>query len=246
MPVINLDSELNKTYDGYYQNGTESEWRKLGAVDKAINVISTCSEIPHDTILEIGAGEGALLQELSNYNFGNELCALEISQSGADAISKRNLKNLKEIKLYDGYVIPFDDNEFDVVILSHVVEHLEHPRILISEAARVSKHLFIEAPLEDVLTAPKDFKITRAGYINFYSYKNIRKLAQSVDLDCLNQKISNPSFAVHKYLYKNKIKAVVKYSIRKLMLTLFPKIASYVFVYHCHLLLKSKPANENS
>ncbi len=245
MTVINVDSDLKKTYDEYYQSGTESEWRRLGAVDKAINIISACSDIPHATVLEIGAGEGALLQELSNHNFGNELSALEISESGAESISQRNLKNIKEVKLYDGYVVPFEDNEFDVVILSHVVEHLEHPRILIREAARVSKHLFIEVPLEDVLSAPKDFKMTRTGHINFYSYKNIRKLAQSVDLDCLNQKLSNPSFAVHKYLYKNKIKAVVKYSIRKLMLILFPKMASYIFVYHCHLLLKSKLVDQN-
>jgi SAM-dependent methyltransferase len=245
MTVINVDSDLKKTYNEYYQSGTESEWRKLGAVDKAKNIISACSKIPHDKVLEIGAGEGALLQELSNHNFGNELSALEISESGAESISKRNIKNLKEVKLYDGYVVPFVDDEFDVVILSHVVEHLEHPRILISEAARVSKHLFIEVPLEDVLTAPKDFKITRTGHINFYSYKGIRKLAQSVDLDCLNQEISNPSFAVHKYLYNNKIKAVVKYSIRKLMLRFFPKMASYIFVYHCHLLLKSKPVARN-
>jgi protein-L-isoaspartate O-methyltransferase len=42
-----------------------SEWRRLGAVDKAANVVALCEGRPHARVLEIGAGEGALLARLA-------------------------------------------------------------------------------------------------------------------------------------------------------------------------------------
>ena len=239
MNNIKVGKDLKKTYDNYYDQQSESQWRKLGAVDKAKNIIDICNTISVDNVLEIGAGEGSLLQELVDHRFGKNLFALEISKSGIDIINKRKIKKLKEVKLFDGYMIPYKDKKFDLVILSHVIEHVEHPRILLKEAMRVAKYIFIEVPLEDTLFAPTDFKVTRTGHINFYSYKTIRKLLQSSGLKCLNQKISNPSFAVHKYLYKNKIKTVIKFGIRHYFFKFLPKLASLFLVYHSYLLLKS-------
>ncbi len=236
MKSILLNEKLKQNYDEYYGGESETEWRRLGAIDKAHNVITACKAIPHDTIVEIGAGEGSLLQELAGHKFGKEIYALEISESGVDVIRKRCIEDIKEVQLFDGYSIPYDDNRFDLAILSHVVEHVEFPRLLICEAGRVARHVFIEVPLEDTVRAPQDFKLTRTGHINFYSYKNIRKLVQSSGFDIICQKLSNQSFAVHKYLYGNK--ALLKYAIREVFLCLAPKIARIFLVYHCHLLLK--------
>ena len=48
----------------------------------------------------------------------------------------------KPIHYYDGRLFPFDDDEFDYVICSHVVEHvpIEDLDLFISEIKRVSKH----------------------------------------------------------------------------------------------------------
>lgn len=238
MDNINVSSDLKKHYDNYYHGQTDKLWRKLGAVDKAKNIIDISSEIQVDKVLEIGAGDGSLLQELAANNFGKNLFALEISKSGVDEIKSRKIKNLNEVKLFDGYMIPHEYNNFDLVILSHVIEHVEHPRVLIQEAARVAKHIFIEVPLEETLFSPVNFKVTRTGHINYYSYKTIRKLLQSCWLKCLKQKVSNPSFSVHKYLYRNTIKSIIKYSIRNCFLKLFPKYAHLFLVFHSYLLLK--------
>ena len=147
--------------------------------------------------------------------------------------------NISSYHLLHKYFYQPKDNKFDLVILSHVIEHVEHPRILLQEAMRVAKYIFVEVPLEDTLFAPTDFKVTRTGHINYYSYKTIRKLLQSCGLKCLNQKISNPSFAVHEYLYKNKIKTIIKFFIRDYFFKFFPKLASLFLVYHSYLLLES-------
>ena len=61
-------------------------------------------------------------------------------------------KNKKFIKLNDK-ILPFNDKEFDFVIASHVVEHVEDVDFFIKELQRVSSKGYIEVPtiLEDNL-----------------------------------------------------------------------------------------------
>ena len=61
-------------------------------------------------------------------------------------------KNKKFIKI-DGKTLPFKDKEFDFVIASHVIEHVENVSFFINELERVSSKGYIELPtsLEDNL-----------------------------------------------------------------------------------------------
>ena len=61
-------------------------------------------------------------------------------------------KNKKFVKL-DGKTFPFRDKEFDFVIASHVIEHVEDVNFFIKELERVSSKGYIELPtsLEDNL-----------------------------------------------------------------------------------------------
>ena len=61
-------------------------------------------------------------------------------------------KDKEFIKLND-QKLPFEDNQFDFVIASHVIEHVEDIKFFISELERVSKKGYIELPtkLEDNL-----------------------------------------------------------------------------------------------
>ena len=77
--------------------------------------------------------------------------------------------------MFDGYRTLYADNQFDLVLLSHVVEHVEHPRLLLYEAARVGKRLFVEVPLEDNVRLSDDFVFDHVGHINVYSRKTMRR-----------------------------------------------------------------------
>ena len=61
-------------------------------------------------------------------------------------------KDKKFIKL-ENKKLPFENNQFDFVIASHVIEHVEDVKFFISELERVSKKGYIELPskLEDNL-----------------------------------------------------------------------------------------------
>lgn len=229
MTGIKISDELKNNYQEYYEKG-DSEWRRIGAIGKVENIMLLCSKLPHASILEIGAGEGSILRLLSELNFGDELNALEISQSGVDTIINKKITRLKECKLFDGYHIPYEDNRFDIVILSHVIEHVEHPRQLIYEAARVSKYLFVEVPLEDTRRLPDNYVFDKVGHINFYSPKTIRRLLQTCDLTVVNEIIANSP--KNTYTYSAGSKGLINYYIKQFFLYFSPRVATTLFCYH--------------
>lgn len=84
---------------------------------------------PGARILEIGAGTGQQARDLSTRGF--DIAAIEVPDSNyAD-------KRLFPIVNYDGSHIPFDDNSFDIVFSSNVLEHVPDLHQLNSEIRRV-------------------------------------------------------------------------------------------------------------
>ena len=88
-------------------------------------------------ILDIGCGYSA-------NEFANTICDVQDLSKLYDG---KNFVKLEKKQL------PFKDNEFDFVIASHVLEHVEDFKFFISELERVSKKGYIELPtkLEDNL-----------------------------------------------------------------------------------------------
>jgi len=56
------------------------------------------------------------------------------------------LRTAKPVVYYDNVPFPFRDAEFDYVICSHVIEHVEDVDAFVSEIARVGKRGYIEYP----------------------------------------------------------------------------------------------------
>jgi ubiquinone/menaquinone biosynthesis C-methylase UbiE len=237
MKDIVTSDQLKSNYADYYESGI-SEWRMLGAVDKSANIISLCGDLPHATILEIGAGDGSILKKLSELEFGEKLYALEISQSGVDTILSSGIPQLTECLLFDGYAAPYGESEFDLAILSHVIEHVEYPRKLLYEAARVAKYVFIEVPLEDTLRLKKNFVFDKVGHINFYSPTTFRRLIQTCNLEVLKQTVTNPSKAVHKYRLGKK--GLLNYYFKEYFLKVSPGVATRLFTYHSSIVCQKK------
>jgi SAM-dependent methyltransferase len=229
--TVAVSAKLKENYDAYYEG--ESTWRALGAIGKVQNVVDLCRDIPHRRILDIGSGEGALLQRFSDVSFGEELYSLEISQSAITAIHQRNITRVRECRLFDGYAIPYKSRQFDLAILSHVVEHTEYPRKLLYEASRVADYVFVEVPLEDTMMLKPDFVFDSVGHINFYSRKTIRRLVQTCDLRVLSQVVTNPSRAVYEYQFGRK--GTLKYMLKECLLRAAEPWACQLFTYHCSM-----------
>lgn len=234
-----VDLALQEKYDGYYSG--QSDWRAMGAKDKVDNIVALCRGISQGTILDVGAGEGSLLERLSTIGFGEKYWAAEISESGIATIEGRNIENLAEVRKFDGYSLPYGDREFDLCIASHVLEHVEHERLFLREIARVARHVFIEVPLEDTWRLRQDVIDNDIGHINFYNPASVRRLVESCGLEVIEQRlfdVSLPTMTFH-----NRPLGLVKYVIRRSAFIISPTLASKVFTYRCCLLCRRNRGN---
>lgn len=222
-----VTDNIADAYNDFY-TGNEVEWRMLGAKAKAKNIMEVCKDIQPKKILEVGAGDGSILHYLNESNFGKELYALEIAESGVSIIENRKLSKVIEVKSFDGYSIPYGDNSFDLVILAHVLEHVEHERVLLRELKRVAKFLVIEVPLDYRFGVDNRMKhFLDYGHINMYTPTLVRFLLKSEGFAIKADKTSltpveTIKFCDFKVLKKQKtvlrvLKIELEYSIKKML-----------------------------
>jgi SAM-dependent methyltransferase len=171
-----ISGNVKTAYDEFYQKHDEA-WRMLGAKYKAQHIIDVSQGRIFKKVLEVGAGDGSILKLLADQNFAPEYHAVEISASGVEHILARDINDLLSVQLFDGYHLPFEDNSFDLVILSHVLEHVEHERLLLREIKRVARHCIIEVPLDYRAGVDSRIKHFLAyGHINVYTPTSLRYL----------------------------------------------------------------------
>ena len=181
MSAGNSDNQASivADYDDFYDESIV-EWRELGARYKSQNIFDVTGGKTFENVLDCGAGEGSVLKYLDSADFCQNLYAIEISSSGIEKIEGLNLTKLREIKKFDGYSIPFPDKYFDLVYCTHVIEHVEHPRLLLREIKRVSKSQVFEVPLDHVINVDKYYKELHSfGHINVYTPSTFRYLLKS-------------------------------------------------------------------
>lgn len=179
MKTIKTSQDVQKAYDEQYTDKI-TPWRELGGKQKAKNILHVVGNQSFQKVLEFGAGEGSILKFLDKNEQFKELYALEISDSGIKQIQDRNLENLKEVKKFDGYTTDYADQEFDLVYCSHVIEHVEHPRLVLREIKRISKCQVFEIPLD--YSKKVDTQVEHLlgyGHINVFTPSLFKFLLQS-------------------------------------------------------------------
>lgn len=99
-----------------------------------------------DRVLEIGPGATPFVRadEFLEYDFGSDDEAIR-QRGEVQAVPEFGER---KVSRYKGARFPFRDGEFDYVIASHVIEHVEDPRAFMAEVFRVGRGRgYIEFPL---------------------------------------------------------------------------------------------------
>ncbi len=227
---MKVDEQLLKKYDEQYDETLE-EWRMLGAKQKAGNIMEITKGLKFNNMLDIGSGNGSVLFYLDKHNFCPNITSAEISQTGIESLKARKLKSVKRIVRFDGYHLPFEDNSFDLATCSHVIEHVEFPRMLIREIVRVSKYQVFEIPIDFSLTVDKKVeRFLSYGHINVYTPQIFRFLLQTegLKIEAFQNKLYSKE--VFNYTQRNKplkaklIDALKRYLRKHLLMSIKPDI----------------------
>ncbi len=86
-------------------------------------------------ILEVGCSGGPLLQALADQGYAN-VQGIDLSPAGIGLCHQRNLKNAS---IMDATALAFADQQFDLVIASDILEHIDQEAKALSEWRRVLK-----------------------------------------------------------------------------------------------------------
>jgi SAM-dependent methyltransferase len=182
----------------YAENlATMTEWLRQSGAHKAQSVIELCRKFqfqPH-SVLEVGAGTGAVISSLREQGLGEKHTALEYS---ADALAQLKMLH-PDIETVQGDATALPrGGKYDLVVCSHVLEHLEAPeKALKSMVEQIDAPYYIlEVPLEDLVLGRMrnkgEFRRNNpAGHVQFYHPASFRSLVEK-ELKIVGERIYCP------------------------------------------------------
>jgi 2-polyprenyl-6-hydroxyphenyl methylase/3-demethylubiquinone-9 3-methyltransferase len=88
-------------------------------------------------ILDIGCGGGHLSNHLAT--MGHQLSGIDLSEPSLSFAKSQDTTHSVAYEKADACHLPFEENQFDVVCAMDLLEHVDHPKIVIEEASRVLK-----------------------------------------------------------------------------------------------------------
>lgn len=122
------------------------------------NLVELCKKGPHACVLEAGCGEGHLANQLLGPLYPREYHACDLKPE-----SQMRLLSPIQYKCASIYDLPYPDAHFDLVLACEVLEHLEDPRLAMSELVRVAKDaVIVSTPREPLWRV---LNLARGSYV---------------------------------------------------------------------------------
>lgn len=134
--MINMSERISKTGEWYYDVVTDMEISNLFKYVK--------DYVKNKKVLDIGCGTGRYLE-----NFSKDSVGIEVSHENIKIIKE---KGLNVIFSDINNQINLKNNSFDIIFLSHVLEHVDSPINLLRECNRILDDegmIFVSVPNEN-------------------------------------------------------------------------------------------------
>lgn len=228
--------DYEATYRDALQDPSFLAWREMGARRKAENIARVCRSLAPDSVLEVGCGTGAVLRALAAMNFAKRYFCADLSPS-AVAFARDSCPAFAGHALAgQAEALAFPDGAFNVVILSHVIEHMPDPLSALREAARVARFVVVEVPTEKVFINLIRTKLLRqpypsaaeAGHLQFWSPHSIARflvgagfeiMARHQDLLDEDENAADSNRRAIKHILKRSLRRVVSPSLYAILVT---------------------------
>lgn len=189
------DADLRAFYEDCYSPGAghgddvgserAGRWRALCARGKADHVAGLCARagLAPRRVLEVGCGDGAILGWLAADGFAATLDGCELSAAAVAIAAAR--PGVGEVRAIAAGSLPYEDDSYDLGIVSHVLEHVHDPAALLRETARVCGAVVVEVPLEDNVSARRPAKRAHAleiGHLQRFSRAAMHRVVTDAGL----------------------------------------------------------------
>jgi SAM-dependent methyltransferase len=172
----------------------EAEWMRRGASYKvdSIQALLDRHAIRAQTIMELGCGTGAVIQECRARGMARRCIGVDYS---ADAVNYLRTR-APEVEAIQADIHSPDfaiDGDIDVAILTHVIEHLDDPHLFLTRAIEKLpfKYMVAEVPLENLAVGRlkhliRDRRINTTGHVQFFDASSFEDLLSSHGLKILD------------------------------------------------------------
>jgi len=126
---------MDKEYELKYHQLEEEYWWFKSRRSMVFSLIEKMNLSKDAKILEVGCSGGPLLELLKNEGYHNTY-GIDLSENAIDVCKERGILNAFQM---DAVNLQFSDSEFDLVIASDILEHIEDEMSALAEWNRVLK-----------------------------------------------------------------------------------------------------------
>ena len=180
--VIDKNINTKEYWDGFDNDAfMEADRKRGGNLCRFSNILELIA--PNADILDVGCLNG----NLYNYIVENEkdiktFTGIDLS----DKLIERAKKRFPEQKwqVADCHTLPFEDNSFDVVTALEIIEHIEEPKKMIKEMARVTR-----SNGSIIITTPNNNFVKDAAHIWSYSMTDVFDMLSEISKNIQVMKI---------------------------------------------------------
>jgi SAM-dependent methyltransferase len=188
-----MDDQANK--DVFYEKfWADARYQQAYAFDSAvrdrfpaIKMVWGDLRLP-ERVLDYGCGNGVLTYWLWSNGFGREITGVDVSRTGVDNARRdfgRPGLNFETLDAVERLV----PESFDVVVSSHVLEHIDHPETALAAMAAKAEWLVLEVPLEKCLWPEFAARLrgrsredNPLGHVNFWDKRGFNAFLKNAGL----------------------------------------------------------------
>jgi SAM-dependent methyltransferase len=166
-------------------------------VDSIEYLLARCGVEPQ-SLVELGAGTGAVIEECVHRALARRFCAVDFSATALAYLRKRvpDVEIIQADIASAGFHI---EDEYDVVVISHVLEHLEDPIAFLRSVRKAIsfKLCIIEVPLENMLGSRLKALFrpripNEAGHVQFFDSESFIGVVTDAGLTVLDRFVYIP------------------------------------------------------
>lgn len=232
MSTAQIATGLTELYETYFPDDPVEERKNALAASDSVDAIERLCGRQLGTVVDVGAGDGVVTAEIHRRGLAQSIHAMEISSSGLAKIDARKLAGVTATR-FDGYSIPARDDQFDLAVCSHVLEHVEYERLFIQEVSRVARQSIFIVPLEGGMRGKID---RRMGHINYYTPMHARNLIETAGQKVEDEYVYPCSLAYEQHVSGQpvgRIKNLIRNSVLRLAGPVAPHLLVYIMALRC-------------